>query len=481
MKLNKLIIEDAHEIIFEEYFSDKTLIWSKINSSGKTTLVRFILYSLCYDIPSTKRINMRNYKVTIDITNNKKFRITRNNDSVKLMCLDEDFEKNYSAENDNYTIHSILFGINNKKTIDNLLGAYYIDQEKGWTLLNRGKVISSRIHFNVDEFILGISNTDVTKYDSDITKLENEIKRYNAILNVVALSEEGNYEFKEDENYTRLKTKKANIYNSLKEVENQISEIEQIITNNSSLIELIESLKITITIPNIPEPVRVSKDNITDFLINQFILDSQKKELQIERENLNEKLKNTEVELSEYEVLVHVDDISKCVINQVKNSSLNYVDLEHLIGQLKKEKKTAEDQKKQALSSNVKILTRLAEKIKEYGMYLNVFEGYIDKEENYISTSNLKEYTGAIYHKVTLCYRLAYYDCVREFLGLELPFIIDSPGAAEVDVHGMKEMIALIKKVVNNGQIIISSIYNEELNFLQNSTIELENGIFGEK
>ena len=34
--------------------------------------------------------------------------------------------------------------------IDNLLGAIYIDQEKGWTLLNRGKAIAG-VHFNINE------------------------------------------------------------------------------------------------------------------------------------------------------------------------------------------------------------------------------------------------------------------------------------------------------------------------------------------
>ena len=46
--------------------------------------------------------------------------------------------------------------------LNNLLGTFYVDQEKGWTILNRGVVIGSN-HFNIEELIRGLSNRDCDK------------------------------------------------------------------------------------------------------------------------------------------------------------------------------------------------------------------------------------------------------------------------------------------------------------------------------
>ena len=50
-------------------------------------------------------------------------------------------------------LHSLIFGTENVDILDNLLGAFYVDQEKGWTLLNRGVAIGS-IHFIVNDKII---------------------------------------------------------------------------------------------------------------------------------------------------------------------------------------------------------------------------------------------------------------------------------------------------------------------------------------
>ncbi len=48
--------------------NDVNTINSKKNSVGKTTLIRFILFGLGYQIPSTKKINFNNYVVETTIT-----------------------------------------------------------------------------------------------------------------------------------------------------------------------------------------------------------------------------------------------------------------------------------------------------------------------------------------------------------------------------------------------------------------------------
>lgn len=46
MKITKLIIGDDYRNLYSESFERLTLIWSNDNSSGKTTLIRFILFAM---------------------------------------------------------------------------------------------------------------------------------------------------------------------------------------------------------------------------------------------------------------------------------------------------------------------------------------------------------------------------------------------------------------------------------------------------
>lgn len=478
MKIIRLVISDAYRELFNKTFGCKNLIWSKSNSKGKTTLIRFILFSLGFDIPSTKKINMKSYTTNLEIENNNKvLKLIRNKNILVVKCESEQFQKEYNLDDSCIQAQSVIFGNDNAKLIENFLGTFYIDQEKGWTLINRGRVISSKIRFNVEDFILGLSNVDVSSLDAKINCKTAEINRYSAILNIVELDETQQVNYKEDENIIRLKNQRANIVYNIGELEKQINDLANLIENNDNLVKMIESYKLSVRIDG-NKHIRVTRDNIVDFNINQFMLESQKKELLIEKSFLNEKLNNINIELSNYDTLINVDDISKQVVRQVKDSSLNQAHLEHLIEQLKNEKKNYEKQKDNIVASRGSIVTYIATKIKEYATKIGVYEGYIDKESNYLFTRNLKEYSGALYHKVTLCYRLAYYSAVKEYCNIDMPFIIDSPGSAEVDSDGMKSIINLVNDVVKENQIIISSIFDEDLGFNYDNKITLLNGIF---
>ena len=213
--------------------------------------------------------------------------------------------------------------------------------------------------------------------------------------------------------------------------------------------------------------------------MNTSILSSQIKELNIKKTQLKEKLVKVNNELSQYNGMFNIKSLSSEIVEQVKNISISQTQLSDLIEEMKKEKKKLEKDKGKIILKQNEIVEFLKNNIREYASTLNVFQGYIDKETDYLRTKNLKEYSGSLYHKVTLCYRLAYYSCIRHFLNLNLPFIVDSPGSTEITKEGLYEIISLIKKVIGDEQIILSSIYDEELNFEQDKQITLKMGIFG--
>ena len=150
-----MIIKSVYlkEGLFErkiEFSPTVTFIHSKNNSCGKTTLLRVMLYGLGYNVPNTKRIKFQNCEVIITVECEKLGIVSLcRNDASSIVLKNGNSENTYVLPEQQQELHSKLFGTDNRDILSNLLGAFYVDQEKGWTLLNRGKVIGS-IGFNID-------------------------------------------------------------------------------------------------------------------------------------------------------------------------------------------------------------------------------------------------------------------------------------------------------------------------------------------
>ena len=91
-------------------------IFSKENSKGKTTLLRFMLYSLGYSIPSTRKIRFDHCEVVAQIYCDDvgDMRLSRlNNDFIEVMVNGE--KKTYVLPDQLYELHSIIFEFYNTK------------------------------------------------------------------------------------------------------------------------------------------------------------------------------------------------------------------------------------------------------------------------------------------------------------------------------------------------------------------------------
>lgn len=122
-----------------KFSSKANLIHSENNSCGKTTLLRFVLYGLGYNIPNTRKIkfNSCDVELFVCLDNGERIKLVRCNAITLVLHTDESQQTFVLPEQEN-ELHSRLFGTQNADILSNLLGAFYLDQEKGWTLLNRG-------------------------------------------------------------------------------------------------------------------------------------------------------------------------------------------------------------------------------------------------------------------------------------------------------------------------------------------------------
>ena len=173
-------------IIFSEGVN---LIHSEKNSCGKTTLLRFMLYALGYNIPNTRKIKFDRCEVelVIECETVGEILLLRHSD-IAIEATVKDQKRTFVLPEQQNDLHTIIFGTENVDILGNLLGAFYVDQEKGWTLLNRGVVIGS-IHFKIEELIRGLSDCDCSELIRKEAQLSREMTKYKQMFSVAQYRE----------------------------------------------------------------------------------------------------------------------------------------------------------------------------------------------------------------------------------------------------------------------------------------------------
>jgi hypothetical protein len=166
------------------------LIHSKNNSCGKTTLLRFMLYGLGYQVPNTRKIKFGNCEVQMFVFTEKYGELVLERNTSSILQLTKDGEKHtFVLPDQEDELHEILFATDEPDVLHNLLGSFYVDQEKGWTLLNRGVVIGS-IRFSIEELVRGLSGIDCKSLIDREKELSRQISKYNQMASVAAYREQ---------------------------------------------------------------------------------------------------------------------------------------------------------------------------------------------------------------------------------------------------------------------------------------------------
>ncbi len=94
-------------------------------------------------------VKFENYEFQMKISKGEKIRnLYRKGNLFQI----DDTEYDLPVEQN--SAHTFLFGIYNAEILANLLGIIYFDQEKGWTLLNRGTIIGTN-RFSIEFFLEG--------------------------------------------------------------------------------------------------------------------------------------------------------------------------------------------------------------------------------------------------------------------------------------------------------------------------------------
>ena len=459
-----------------DFSKEVNLIHSDKNSKGKTTLLRFMLYALGYNITNTKKIKFNQCEVELIVENEKKEEIKLVRNNLPIIQIEKNKKKKvYVIPEQQDELQEMVFGIENKDIISNLLGVYYIDQEKGWTLLNRGIVIGS-IHFNIEELIRGLSGINCTDLIEKETQLKRKISKYKQMLSIaeyqqILQNEKGlvtnSYEDKIDSELDSLLIKQ-------REIKEELRRIDKILSDNKHFKKFVIEMKLLVKTSS-GEIVPVTENNIVGLNDAIELLVTKRKLTFARFVDVTSKIEKKQKKFDkEYEQLKFFELVNQLEIFDKRISSipLNRIIIKQEITNLEKEVKDIREEISRITKNNNTIGSYIFEIIIKYATELKIG----DKNSispTYLFTSNLKELSGAILHKTVFAFKLGYISAIKKKLNIKLPILLDSPTGKEVDQENIKLMMNILKRDFSDHQIIIASIFEYDFNNV--NTIEIKN------
>lgn len=453
------------------------LIYSKQNSRGKTTLLRFILYSLGYSIPNTRNIKFENCDVEILINTEVcgDIKLIRK-DNVIFVIYNDNTRFSYVLPEQQNELHGLIFGTTNKNILDNLLGAFYVDQEKGWTLLNRGVVIGS-IHFKIEELIRGLSGVDCEKLLEMEEKLSRELGKYRQMFSIAKYQEtiETEKGHLAVDNYDEIISAELNqlqiVRNSLNR---ELRNLNNAIKDNKIFSKQISELKLLVKTTN-NEIINVNENNIVGFNDSIEYLTAKHKLVSTQLSSVLKKINDYEMQQKKDDEQLSFwesESITQMFDRKIMSLQLNAVKISEEIKNLEKELKNIRKLISEKTRVNNDVIDSLYKNALKYIRELNV-DVNPTLGISYLFTHNLKELSGAVLHKTVFAFRLAYIREIEQKIRIKLPIILDSPSGKEVDKKNISLMMGILKRDFSDHQIIIASIFKYD--FPAPNIIEIKN------
>lgn len=396
------------------------------------------------------------------------------NDFIEATVADE--KKTYILPDQLHDLHKVIFGTDNTDVLNNILGAIYADQEKGWTLLNRGTAIGS-IRFNIEELIRGLSGCDCSDLIRKETQLSKELSKYRQMASVAKYREEivaesgtlvsDSYSVESDATIAQLLMQQ-------KALQSELRRIDKSLSGNKRVRQYVAEMKLTVRLPDgtifpITADSIVGLTDTIDFLIaKRKIVSADLRSVMHQLANTQKEQENEAEQLAFFQSESMIDIFDRRIASVPIDASAIAKEIKRLEKMLKVVRKEISRKTK----SDTGVVMSLYENMVKYAAELGVGNSE-SIASSYLFTSNLKELSGAVLHKTVFAFRLAYITEIEKHLGIKLPIILDSPSGKEVDQANIQLMVNILKRDFSGNQIIIASIF--QYDFETVNTIEIVN------
>lgn len=459
MIIHNIVITDILQARKSYSLSDRVnLITSEKNSQGKTTLLRFILHGLGYAVPATKGIHsFTNYRTSIDFKESYISNIKRSGDICTVKFADGGTAE-YVMPDEQNKLQGLLFSTDSDLILHNLLAVFYIDQEKGWTMLNRGKIIGNN-RFNVEDYISGVTRQkhDTLKYEID--QLTFEIKKLTNLLTIADFQEEslGNENMIADKSTTELTKNLAKAEYSAAQKRRELSNIKKMRSNSNALVDIIEKNKLFVKYNN--EVVPVNRKNIVNFTDNDEYLKRLELQAKHDMNDYQGEADRIRYELEKRRTLFNSESVLKEMELRAANVCVDRALVEGNLKALKYRRAALSKMRKEKLIKEP-CMTKLYSLIIRYSDFLGIRKYIHNEKEDFVLTHDLKGYSGTILAQLSLVFKLAYIQVLKGECKIVMPIIIDSPRTTEMTEEASSRMMELIQEFFSDHQVIVASVYD---------------------
>lgn len=466
MFIKKLILQEG---IFQsiDLFDNVNLIYSRKNSCGKSTYLRFLFYALGYPIPAMKGVDYQKVSTELQmIEKGTEYIITRTSHSISIESNKSKQKIVFSLPNEHNAFLGYVFDSNKTKVLNNIIGIMYVDQEKGWSLLNRGTVIG-KIKFSIEELLAGLSDKDNDSLLERKKLLKNNEKKYQAMLNINELSEEvyrNNGEIFITDVEKTLTSKISLIDLRIRDVREKILSVENAIKAEEDFWKFVDSMRLQVMhndelITVNRENVVYSTESIEYMKARKSLLDTDLHHLTMSRATMKNKLndyyaKNTELTKS-------MEDTQDVLINrQLSTFSFDQDTVNKLLAKTISDLKNVNIEIQNSLKANNIYIMKIYNYVKEYAKKLKIGD-IIDVNKDYIFTTDLKSLSGAVLQKLVFAFKVAFLKVIEEVLDTKLIMILDSPRGKELDNNNLKLIMNIVNSDLKDNQVFIASIYDD--------------------
>ena len=458
MIINSLLIKDGYFEKKYEFEKGFNLIHSTPNSVGKTTLLRSLIYAMGYPIPGTKKFPLTKPEFTLNfqLESGETAQIVRKDREVSF---NDDF---FVVPAEQLSLQKSVFELNDEILLSNLLGVFYVDQEKGWTLLNRGKVIGN-VRFNIYDFILSLTGKHSENLSRKLDSLNRAIAKYKNFQNIVeyqsTLNEEHNFVM--DSSRVALEKDKTLLEYKKRASEKEVSILKRCLKDQNSFVNFIDSLQLSIKLEDGRSQI-ITKENLIGVEENKSLIKARIELLADEICSYTQNLSKIDAEIEKADSdlsLIEVETLESQYDRQISSLNMNQSAVKGALTSFEKQRKEVEEEMDVLAKTDTSVIDRIHTIIYGYAQELDVVD-YTSPSQDYIFTSDLKSLSGAIFHKIVFCFKLAYVRLVEEKCNCNLPIILDSPSGREVSEENVRKMMEILKRDFSNHQIIIASIHD---------------------
>lgn len=466
MIIKRLQLQEGLIKNVDTFSNKRNLIFSDSNTKGKSTYVRLIFYSLGYAIPNMRGIKYEKISTEIEFIEKGKTYIANRDNNILTLKYDDNYLV-FTLPSQHMNFLSLIFDYNNIKVLKNILGFIYVDQDKGWTLLNRGTVIG-KIKFSVEELLSGLNGVDIDKLIERKKLLELNKDKYLAMLNIQELSEqvyEQNGEIFLSDVEKELNSKISYCNLKIDNEKRALKEINNVIQRNKQFYEYIDSMNLSVKQDDVIIPV--NRNTLFNSTANDEYLRAYRNIIATNIEILKHERTSYEVKLNEYRIknvqtsLLDTESRDSFINKQLANFNIDQTLVKELLDETKLELKQVNDSIKATVKNNNSYITKIYNYVLEYAKLLNIDDKIINKED-YIFTSDLKSLSGAVLQKMVFAFKVAFLKVIEESMDTKLFLVLDSPKGKELDDDNLKLIENLIKNELSDNQIFFASIYNLE-------------------